>query len=97
MVRVNRYLMLREYLSSLPIARRLLAPRFAPGIRKLVRRVDRTVLRLYPAEVRLRHEFNLWAENGVGESMELDHLWVADKTLDRMALAPGQRILDLGC
>lgn len=45
----------------------------------------------------LRAEFNQWALEGRGEEMERDHLGVARQVIERMALKPGERVLDLGC
>jgi SAM-dependent methyltransferase len=49
------------------------------------------------ADERLRHEFNLWAEQGKGEEMENHHISITRQTLALMDLKPGQRVLDLGC
>ena len=46
---------------------------------------------------RLQQEFNRWAEQGEGETMELHHLNITEKTIRRMDLRPGERVLDLGC
>jgi len=46
---------------------------------------------------RLRTEFNEWASQGRGEEMENHHISIAEQTIARMDLAPGQRVLDLGC
>lgn len=46
---------------------------------------------------RLQREFNLWAERGEGPKMENHHLDITEKTIRRMDLRPGDRILDLGC
>jgi len=45
----------------------------------------------------LQHEFNRWAEAGEGEKMRNHHLDITEKTLRRMDLRPGERVLDLGC
>ena len=45
----------------------------------------------------LQQEFNRWAEAGEGEKMEGHHLNITEKTLRRMDLRPGERVLDLGC
>ncbi len=45
----------------------------------------------------LRSEFNKWAEQGRGEEMERHHLDITEKTIRRMELRPGERVLDLGC
>jgi len=45
----------------------------------------------------LRDEFNRWAEEGKGEEMEQHHLDITQKTVQRMDLRPGERVLDLGC
>ncbi len=49
-----------------------------------------------PDEI-LQQEFNRWAEQGRGEEMEKHHLDITEKTLRRMDLRPGERVLDLGC
>jgi arsenite methyltransferase len=46
---------------------------------------------------RLQQEFNRWAEAGEGEKMEQHHLDISAKTIRRMELRPGERVLDLGC
>ena len=46
---------------------------------------------------RLQQEFNRWAERGEGPKMENHHLDITEKTMRRMDLRPGERILDLGC
>ncbi len=45
----------------------------------------------------LRTEFNQWAVQGRGEEMERHHDSIAGQTIARMALKPGDRVLDLGC
>src|SRR5947209_2237354 len=45
----------------------------------------------------LRDEFNRWAEQGKGEEMEQHHADITHKTLQRMELRAGERVLDLGC
>jgi ubiquinone/menaquinone biosynthesis C-methylase UbiE len=46
---------------------------------------------------RLQSEFNRWAEHGEGEKMESHHLDITEKTIRRMNLRPGERVLDMGC
>lgn len=46
---------------------------------------------------RLQEEFNRWAEKGRGEEMEKHHISIAEQTIRRMGLKPGDRVLDLGC
>ena len=46
---------------------------------------------------RLQQEFNRWAERGEGPKMQNHHLDITEKTMRRMELRPGERILDLGC
>jgi ubiquinone/menaquinone biosynthesis C-methylase UbiE len=46
---------------------------------------------------RLQQEFNRWAEQGEGPKMENHHLDITEKTLRRMDLRAGERVLDLGC
>lgn len=48
-------------------------------------------------DMRLRLFFDFWAENHKGEKMERDHLCLTAKTIERMQLSPGDRVLDLGC
>jgi arsenite methyltransferase len=45
----------------------------------------------------LREEFNRWAEAGRGDGMEQDHLPIAIPVLEKMQLASGDNILDVGC
>jgi len=45
----------------------------------------------------LQQEFNRWAAKGEGETMQRHHLNITEKTIQRMALRPGERVLDLGC
>jgi ubiquinone/menaquinone biosynthesis C-methylase UbiE len=46
---------------------------------------------------KLQSEFNQWAQAGEGEKMERHHLDITEKTLRKMNLRPGERVLDLGC
>src|SRR5437868_10658321 len=46
---------------------------------------------------KLQQEFNRWADAGEGEKMERHHLDITEKTIRRMDLQPGERVLDLGC
>jgi ubiquinone/menaquinone biosynthesis C-methylase UbiE len=48
-------------------------------------------------EVLLQQEFNRWADKGEGAKMERHHFDITKKTIRRMDLRPGERILDLGC
>jgi ubiquinone/menaquinone biosynthesis C-methylase UbiE len=45
----------------------------------------------------LKAEFDQWALDGRGQQMESCHGSTAGQTLARMALKPGDRVLDLGC
>ncbi|HLH06326.1 MAG TPA: class I SAM-dependent methyltransferase [Terriglobales bacterium] len=45
----------------------------------------------------LRQEFNEWAADGRGTEMERHHLDITEKTIQKMNLRPGERVLDLGC
>lgn len=45
----------------------------------------------------LRQEFNAWAARGKGASMGRHHRGITEKALARLALQPGDRVLDLGC
>lgn len=45
----------------------------------------------------LRQEFNQWAEDGRGTEMERHHLDITEKTIQKMEIRAGERILDLGC
>jgi len=45
----------------------------------------------------LREEFNRWAEDGRGESLEEEHLPIVLPVLDQMKLAPDDNVLDVGC
>jgi len=46
---------------------------------------------------KLQQEFNRWASAGEGAKMENHHLDITAKTIRRMNLRPGERVLDLGC
>src|SRR6202522_1738201 len=46
---------------------------------------------------KLQEEFNRWAAAGEGPKMEQHHLDITAKTIRRMSLRPGERVLDLGC
>jgi len=49
------------------------------------------------ADEKLRQEFNNWVLNGRAAGMESRHLSIAEQTIRRMDLKPGERVLDLGC
>ena len=49
------------------------------------------------ANENLRKEFNAWAEEGKGESMEKEHRPIVEPTLALMHIAPAEKILDVGC
>ncbi|HKM85344.1 MAG TPA: methyltransferase domain-containing protein [Terriglobales bacterium] len=46
---------------------------------------------------KLQQEFNRWAAAGEGPKMESHHFDITAKTIRRMNLRPGERVLDLGC
>lgn len=48
-------------------------------------------------DLKIRHEFNEWAEAGRGEEMEDHHLPIALPVLELMQIEPRDAILDLGC
>ncbi|MCL5006312.1 MAG: class I SAM-dependent methyltransferase [Acidobacteria bacterium] len=48
-------------------------------------------------DLKIRNEFNRWAEAGRGEEMEDHHLPIALPVLDLMRAEPQDTILDLGC
>src|SRR5499425_2198826 len=56
-----------------------------------------TSKKLPTPDERLQQEFNRWAEQGEGSKMEYHHLDSTEKTMRRMDLRPGERVLDLGC
>jgi SAM-dependent methyltransferase len=97
MVLVDGYFRMRDHLSRHPIASRLLVPFRIPVVRKLIGRVDQTLRRWFPPPVSVRREFNSWAQKGLGERMEIDHMWVFNRTFPIMGLSSEDRILDLGC
>jgi ubiquinone/menaquinone biosynthesis C-methylase UbiE len=49
------------------------------------------------ADEKLRREFNNWVLTGRADGMEKHHLSIAEQTIRRMDLRPGERVLDLGC
>jgi arsenite methyltransferase len=50
-----------------------------------------------PAEIKVRNEFDQWAESGHGEQMEHHHLPITEPVLALMDLRTNDRVLDLGC
>lgn len=50
-----------------------------------------------PLDVRLHHEFNLWAALGAGQGMDNPHRRIIEATIPKMGLVAGDRILDLAC
>ena len=64
---------------------------------RLRMRVWKSVVSRKPLDVRLHHEFNLWAALGAGEGMDNPHRRIIELTIPRMKLASGDRILDLAC
>ena len=50
-----------------------------------------------PGELKVRSEFNQWAEAGRGEEMEDHHLPITEPVLPLMGFRPNDRVLDLGC
>ncbi len=70
------------------MARLVLAPFRAPAVRNLLRGLYRTLLRLYAPDIRLRREFNRWAQNGMDETMELDHSWLAERIIPKLGFLP---------
>jgi SAM-dependent methyltransferase len=50
-----------------------------------------------PVDLKIRKEFNQWAEAGRGEEMEDHHLPITLPVLELMRIAPQDAILDLGC
>ena len=48
-------------------------------------------------DLKIRHEFNEWAEAGRGEEMEDHHLPIVAPVLPLMNLKPDDRVLDIGC
>jgi arsenite methyltransferase len=45
----------------------------------------------------LREEFNRWAAEGKGESMEHDHWPITKTVLELMRITPAQKVFDVGC
>jgi ubiquinone/menaquinone biosynthesis C-methylase UbiE len=52
---------------------------------------------LHASDNLLQQEFNRWALAGEGPKMEQHHLHITLKTLRRMDIRSGDRVLDLGC
>jgi ubiquinone/menaquinone biosynthesis C-methylase UbiE len=46
---------------------------------------------------KLREEFNRWAEQGLGEGMEENHLPITLPVLELMELSPDENVIDVGC
>jgi len=53
--------------------------------------------KIQTSDDKLQQEFNRWAAAGEGPKMEQHHFDIATKTIRRMNLCPGERVLDLGC
>jgi ubiquinone/menaquinone biosynthesis C-methylase UbiE len=51
----------------------------------------------FTPDEKLQQEFNRWASAGEGPKMENHHLDITAKTIRKMDLRPGERVLDLGC
>jgi SAM-dependent methyltransferase len=49
------------------------------------------------ADERLRLEFNDWAKEGKGPSMEKGHRPVGEQAIELMKIPPSARVLDVGC
>ena len=49
------------------------------------------------ADEQLRVEFNEWARDGKGESMERGHRPVGEQAIARLDVSPAAKILDVGC
>lgn len=60
-------------------------------------RVWLSVVTRRPLDVRLHHEFNLWAAKGVGEGMDNPHRRIIEQALPKMELVQEDRVLDLAC
>jgi ubiquinone/menaquinone biosynthesis C-methylase UbiE len=58
---------------------------------------DRMSLAPQTSDEILQQEFNRWALAGEGPKMEQHHLDITLKTLRRMDMRTGERVLDLGC
>ena len=50
-----------------------------------------------PSDERLRLEFNDWAKEGKGPSMEKGHRPVGEQAIELMKISPDSRVLDVGC
>ncbi len=50
-----------------------------------------------PPNEKIRDEFNRWAEAGLCDGMEEEHLPIVLPVLDQMNLVPDENVLDLGC
>src|SRR5208283_1381399 len=48
-------------------------------------------------ELKLREEFNRWAQAGRGEEMEENHLPIVIPMLELLGLKSTDRVLDVGC
>ena len=63
----------------------------------MLRSLQRNLTRIHPPEVRLRNEFNRWAQRGLSDTMESEHMWFAEEALCRMNISSADSVLDLGC
>lgn len=96
MLAYRGYSRLRQWLMRNQVARRLAGAGLLP-VANALRKLDSNVLHAQSNDVRLRHEFNQQAARGSGDKMEQDHAPLMDVAIGKMDLAPGDRLLDLGC
>src|ERR1035438_826509 len=86
---------LRNCKQSLVASHRSLA--LSPTTNDSYRRMHMSNEKPQSHDERLQREFNRWADEGEGAKMERHYLDITEKTMRRMELRPGERILDLGC
>ena len=96
MLAYRGYSRLRQWLMRNQIARRIAGAGLLP-VANALRKLDSSVLHAQSKDVRLRHEFNQQAARGSGDKMEHDHEPLMNVAIDKMDLAPDDRLLDLGC
>src|SRR5689334_10001497 len=92
---LENYLQLIKHVPGLQVLRSVVL-RFVP-VRRMLRSLQRNLTRIHPPEVRLRNEFNRWAQRGLGDTMESEHMWFAEEALSGMNISSADSVLDLGC
>jgi arsenite methyltransferase len=89
---------LEKYIGELKVDAQGLATTAKPFCRNEIDvNLNRMPEKSHTPDEKLQQEFNRWAAAGEGAKMESHHFDITSKTIRRMDLRPGERVLDLGC